>query len=90
MRTGDIILLCFVTAALLCGATCSYVGPKSCCFEFIDNEVTRAPIVGYQMADPRCAESGVILKTRRGKRLCVRKEKPWVQRIMRRVDEANL
>ncbi|XP_053716655.1 C-C motif chemokine 36.1 [Synchiropus splendidus] len=90
MRTRDIVLLCFVTAALLCGATGISVAPSSCCFDFTEDVVPKHRVTAYRMTDIRCAKSGIILTTVKGKRLCVGKEKPWVQRIIRHVDERNL
>ncbi|KAM8881045.1 C-C motif chemokine 36.1 [Synchiropus picturatus] len=90
MRTRDIILLCFVTAALLCGATGISVAPSSCCFDFTSGVVPKHLVIAYRMTDTRCPKSGIILTTVKGKRLCVIEEKPWVQRIIRDLDERNL
>uniref|UniRef100_A0A3P9QDL8 Chemokine interleukin-8-like domain-containing protein n=1 Tax=Poecilia reticulata TaxID=8081 RepID=A0A3P9QDL8_POERE len=90
MKAVNILLLCILGAALLSTVLCQCNGPIECCFEFFRNPVNKKLINSYYRTDPRCATSGVVLITRRARRICVDSKEDWVQNIVENLERKSL
>ncbi|XP_054914503.1 eotaxin-like [Poeciliopsis prolifica] len=90
MKAVHILLLCMLGAALLASVLCnSSSGPTDCCFDFFRNRIDKNRIASYNRTDPRCAVAGVILKGKRGRRICADPNQPWVINVMDFVDQIS-
>uniref|UniRef100_A0A3B3Z569 Chemokine interleukin-8-like domain-containing protein n=1 Tax=Poecilia mexicana TaxID=48701 RepID=A0A3B3Z569_9TELE len=82
MKAVNILLLCILGAALLSTVLCNYgINPDKCCFEFFKNPVKKNLISSYKWTDHRCAIRAVILKTRKGRDICVNPNQLWVKNL---------
>uniref|UniRef100_A0A3B3TNZ4 C-C motif chemokine n=1 Tax=Poecilia latipinna TaxID=48699 RepID=A0A3B3TNZ4_9TELE len=89
MKAVNILLLCILGAALLSTVLCSN-GPDECCFQFFRNRLNKNLITSYYRTDARCATNGVILITRRARRICVDSKEQWVQNIVKSLEMKTL
>ncbi|XP_030285755.1 C-C motif chemokine 36.1 [Sparus aurata] len=90
MRTGHILLLCILGAALLSSVICkSEIGPEDCCFKFYPRRVNKKLIRSYYLTDDRCPKTGVILITQKSRHICADPTLSWVESIMRNLDETS-
>ncbi|XP_033466093.1 C-C motif chemokine 36.1 [Epinephelus lanceolatus] len=91
MRASHILLLCILGYAMLSSVICQNgTGPDDCCFSFYPRRLNKNLISSYDMTDFRCTKSGIILISKKGRRICVDPNVSWVQGIMRSVDERTL
>uniref|UniRef100_A0A3B3TQP9 Eotaxin-like n=1 Tax=Poecilia latipinna TaxID=48699 RepID=A0A3B3TQP9_9TELE len=58
------------------------INPDKCCFEFFKNPVKKNLISSYNYTDHRCAIRAVILKTRKGRDICVNPNQLWVKNLI--------
>ncbi|XP_017277563.1 C-C motif chemokine 3-like [Kryptolebias marmoratus] len=89
MKTAHILLLCILGAALISTSLCHSIGPDNCCFEFYDKIIRRSLISSYVRTDYRCAKAGVIFTTVKGREVCVDPSRPWVKKIISRLDTGS-
>ncbi|XP_067436468.1 uncharacterized protein [Thunnus thynnus] len=68
----------------------SFKDPDDCCFKFYPRSMNKNLIQSYYTTDYRCPRTGVILLTRKSRHICVDPNLPWVKKIMKSLDEANL
>uniref|UniRef100_A0A3P9KX29 C-C motif chemokine n=1 Tax=Oryzias latipes TaxID=8090 RepID=A0A3P9KX29_ORYLA len=88
MKTACILLLCMLGAALFCTVSCNNaVGPENCCFKFYPKKIQKQRIDSYYLTDNRCAWSAVILRTKRGSKVCVNPNDDWVKEVTQFLDE---
>uniref|UniRef100_A0A3Q3VWZ3 Chemokine interleukin-8-like domain-containing protein n=1 Tax=Mola mola TaxID=94237 RepID=A0A3Q3VWZ3_MOLML len=91
MTTSRILLLCILGAALLSTAISkSEIGPDDCCFKFYSRRVKKSLILSYYMTDYRCPKNAVILVSKKNRHVCADPNVPWVESIMKNVDESNI
>ncbi|XP_016528782.1 C-C motif chemokine 3-like isoform X3 [Poecilia formosa] len=91
MKAVNIFLLCILGAALLSTVLCNCSnGPDECCFQFFRNRLNKNLITSYYRTDARCATNGVILITRRARRICVDSKEEWVQNIVKSLEMKTL
>uniref|UniRef100_A0A3B3XV47 C-C motif chemokine n=1 Tax=Poecilia mexicana TaxID=48701 RepID=A0A3B3XV47_9TELE len=65
-------------------------GPDECCFEFFRNRLNKRLITSYYRTDARCRTNGIILITRRARRICVDSKDQWVQNIIKSLERKTL
>ncbi|XP_041635738.1 C-C motif chemokine 36.1 [Cheilinus undulatus] len=88
MRSAHILLLCMLGAALLSSVLSSNaITPDNCCFQFYPKRLDKKLVREYSVTDERCPKRGIILVLKKGRRVCVDLSAPWVEGIMRHVDE---
>uniref|UniRef100_A0A8C5G5Z4 Chemokine interleukin-8-like domain-containing protein n=1 Tax=Gouania willdenowi TaxID=441366 RepID=A0A8C5G5Z4_GOUWI len=57
-------------------------GPQHCCFTLFLRRINLTLITSYSMTDPLCPLQGVILKTRRGRYICMNPKDQWLKSII--------
>ncbi|XP_026147854.1 eotaxin-like [Mastacembelus armatus] len=90
MKTGHILLLCILGAAMLSTVICNNsIGPEDCCFEFYPRRIKKELLVSYEMTDHRCARRAALFVTKKSRRICMDPSLSWVQNIMKAMDEKS-
>ncbi|KAM9718371.1 C-C motif chemokine 36.1 [Menidia menidia] len=90
MKAAYIILLCILGAAVFStNASNNAVGPDDCCFKLYPRRIKKDLIKSYYVTDYRCPKPGVIFVSNAGRHICVDKNLPWVEGIMRSLDEKS-
>ncbi|XP_028998908.1 C-C motif chemokine 3-like [Betta splendens] len=90
MKTGRILLLCILAAALVSTVVCNNVrGPTDCCFSHYPRRIKKDFIQSYYVTDERCTKPGIIFVTKQSRRICVDQNLSWVESIMKHLDEKN-
>ncbi|XP_034397715.1 C-C motif chemokine 19-like [Cyclopterus lumpus] len=79
--------LFFCILFITCCCTVAQV-PTDCCLSVRNKPVRRIMVVDYrrQIGGHGCSIDATILLTRRGKKLCVPADQPWVTAVARHVD----
>nr|XP_057924958.1 C-C motif chemokine 4 homolog [Doryrhamphus excisus] len=91
MRSMAIFVLCVLAAAMLSSVCCNNSsGPDDCCFKHYPIKLNQRFIQSYYMTDSRCPIMGVILVTKKKHHICANPNLPWVERIMKTLDESTL
>ncbi|XP_038562924.1 C-C motif chemokine 4-like [Micropterus salmoides] len=57
-------------------------GPKRCCFNFNEKPVPKERVVSYIRTSQQCSNPAILLKTVKGRQLCVRPSAPWVKELI--------
>ncbi|KAM9407659.1 C-C motif chemokine 3-like [Salvelinus alpinus] len=90
MRSALILLLCVLGAALWSAALANHANvPEECCFTFNTRKIPREFIREYEMTRSDCPKRGVILVTKRSNRFCANPGDPWIEKIMKYIDESQ-
>ncbi|XP_055358434.1 uncharacterized protein LOC114867024 [Betta splendens] len=91
MKTGRILLLCILAAALVSTVVCNNGdGPDECCFSYHQHKIKKDLIQSYILTDERCAKPGVIVVTVKSRHICVDPNLSWVKGIMNHLDDELL
>ncbi|KAL0968255.1 hypothetical protein UPYG_G00264360 [Umbra pygmaea] len=61
-------------------------GPKKCCFEFVDRQISRKRVVSYTMTSQQCSNPAVLFKTLKGGQVCARPSEKWVKDYIQFLD----
>ncbi|KAM3590292.1 uncharacterized protein V6R79_007099 [Siganus canaliculatus] len=64
--------------------------PDDCCFSFYPRRLNKNLVREYDLTDDRCSKRGVILITKKSRRICADPGLTWVENIMKSLDESNL
>ncbi|XP_068613322.1 C-C motif chemokine 19-like [Brachionichthys hirsutus] len=83
------LLFCIFFITCCCTMTLTQVGlPVDCCLAVKNKTINRCFIADYsqQIQGQGCHLAATILVTRRGVKLCVPADEPWVRRVMKHVD----
>uniref|UniRef100_A0A4W5N3W1 Chemokine interleukin-8-like domain-containing protein n=1 Tax=Hucho hucho TaxID=62062 RepID=A0A4W5N3W1_9TELE len=90
MRSALILLLCILGAALWSGALANNANvPEECCFTYYKRKVPRHYIREYEMTRSDCSKRGVILVTKKSYRFCANPDDPFIEKIMKSIDESK-
>ncbi|XP_040925824.1 C-C motif chemokine 3-like [Betta splendens] len=88
MKTGRILLLCILAAALVSTVVCNNVrGPDVCCWSYHPWRIKKDLIQSYILTNEKCLKPGVILVTVKSRHICVDPNLSWVEDIMELLDE---
>ncbi|XP_054656650.1 C-C motif chemokine 14-like [Dunckerocampus dactyliophorus] len=91
MRSMPVFVLCVLAAAMLSSVCCNHsTGPDDCCFKHYPIKLSQRLIQSYYLTDSRCPIMGVILVTKKNHHICANPTFPWVERIMKSLDESTL
>ncbi|MED6272571.1 hypothetical protein CHARACLAT_031721 [Characodon lateralis] len=92
MNAAHVFLLCILGATLLSTVLCTNgTGPDDCCFKFYPRRMRKEVIGKYYFTDYRCPKAGVIFVTaQKGLHICVDPSLPWVENIIKKLDENDL
>ncbi|XP_028998909.1 C-C motif chemokine 3-like [Betta splendens] len=90
MKTGRILLLCILAAALVSMVVCqSGDGPDECCFSYSPRRIKKDLIKSYYVTDERCTKPGIILVTENS-RTCVDPNQSWVKGLRNYLNKKTL
>ncbi|XP_029379258.1 monocyte chemotactic protein 1B [Echeneis naucrates] len=89
MSASRLILtvLVLMVAAITLSEGLRGTGPKKCCFNFIEKPLPKGRVLSYARTSQQCTKSAILLKTLAGRQLCVRPSAPWVNDIIKYLDE---
>ncbi|CAN9509693.1 unnamed protein product [Ophioblennius macclurei] len=91
MKTAAVVLLCLVAAAVFTTVLChgSEPGPKNCCFDYYPKKISKKYIRTYFVTDSRCSKPGIILITKKQKKICVDPKDPWFPNLTTALDKES-
>nr|QZC92278.1 chemokine (C-C motif) ligand 19a [Sebastes schlegelii] len=76
----------FITCCCYCTVTFAQM-PMDCCLSVKNRTIDKQVVAGYrrQYSGQGCSIDAMIFVTRRGRKLCVPHDKPWVQDLVKHV-----
>nr|XP_046249126.1 C-C motif chemokine 4-like [Scatophagus argus] len=79
LAMGTLLLLTVYYSAAMPHAV-NEIGPVSCCFKFFTGRIPQQEIISVVKTHSSCQEKGFVVKTARGKAVCVSHNLNWVQK----------
>ncbi|XP_044052605.1 C-C motif chemokine 19a.1 [Siniperca chuatsi] len=81
------LFFCILFIIYCCTATLAQI-PMDCCLTVKNKTIEKTVLADYhqQIKGQGCSLSAMILVTRRGRRLCVPDNEPWIQEVVKHVD----
>ncbi|NP_001290764.1 chemokine (C-C motif) ligand 36, duplicate 1 precursor [Esox lucius] len=90
MRSAQILLLCILGMALLSTAMGNNGNiPEECCFKYYQRKIPKQAIGDYEVTRSDCSRKGVIFITKKNYRFCANPDDPFVENVMKFLDQSK-
>ncbi|XP_072209730.1 C-C motif chemokine 3-like [Excalfactoria chinensis] len=79
---GSAAILSALLLLALCSSAVAHLDdlPTTCCFSYIARPIPRNLIASAYITSSNCPRPGVILVTKKGRKICANPEESWVQK----------